>query len=87
MAYAIELAPTARRYLSKLSQPLRRRISRAIEALAEDPRAPTASKLRGVKELHRVRVGDYGIVYQIREEVLLVLVVRIGHRTDVYRKV
>jgi mRNA interferase RelE/StbE len=53
-------------------------------ALACDPR-PEGCKLLKVEKRYRIRVGDYRIVYEIRDEVLLVLVVRIAHRSDVYR--
>ncbi len=55
-----------------------------IEALAEDPRPPGCEKLSGLPR-YRVRQGVYRIVYEIQDDVLLVLVVKIGHRKDVYR--
>ena len=63
----------------------RRRILRAIIALEVNPRPPGAKKLRGESELWRVRVGDYRILYSIEEARLVVLVVKIGHRREVYR--
>ena len=62
-----------------------RRVDARILALAEDPRPPGAKRLAGSEGLHRIRVGDYRVVYAIEDDVLLVLVVRIGHRRDVYR--
>jgi len=53
--------------------------------LANNPRPFGSDKLAGPEELYRVRVGDYRIVYQIQDEALLVLVVKIGHRREVYR--
>ena len=56
-----------------------------MRGLANDPRPPGCDKLAGVENLYRIRVGDYRVVYQIRDEMLLVLVVKIGHRREVYR--
>lgn len=56
-----------------------------IKALAEQPRGPGVEKLVGLDDTYRVRVGDYRILYEIDDGVLLILVVRIGHRRDVYR--
>ena len=60
------------------------RILKCFEALSEDPRAPGCEKLSG-RERYRIRRGIYRIVYEIRDDVLLVVVVRAGHRRDVYR--
>jgi len=60
------------------------RILKCFDALSEDPRAPGCEKLSG-RERYRMRQGIYRIVYEIRDDVLLVVVVRVGHRRDVYR--
>jgi len=60
-------------------------VARKIDALSGDPRPPGVEKLRGAENLWRVRVGDYRIIYTVRDEVVLVLVIRIGHRREVYR--
>jgi mRNA interferase RelE/StbE len=54
--------------------------------LAENPRPHGVESLAGEKGLYRIRASDYRIVYQIRDDALLVLIVRIGHRREVYRK-
>ena len=64
---------------------LQKRIVRALEILAGNPRPPGVVKMAGDDDLWRVRVGDFRIVYEIHDDVLLVLVLRIGHRGDVYR--
>mgnify|MGYP001580816136 FL=1 len=56
-----------------------------MDALAATPRPKGVKKLTGTDDLYRIRVGDYRIVYQIHDDRLIVLVVRIGHRRDVYR--
>jgi len=69
-----------------LPQDVRQRIDARIQSLADNPRPPGVEKLGGEERLYRVRVGDYRVVYSIEDDVLLVLVVRIGHRGEVYRK-
>jgi mRNA interferase RelE/StbE len=83
VSYRVELRPAAVRALKKLDPPIRRRIQGAITLLAEDPRPPAARALRGRPGL-RVRVGDYRIVYTVADDVLLIVVVTVGHRRDVY---
>ena len=61
-----------------------KRILQRIRALADDPRPPGCEKLSG-QERYRLRQGAYRIVYEIHEKVLIVLIVKIGHRRDVYR--
>jgi mRNA interferase RelE/StbE len=86
MTYRIQLAPAAVRQLRKLDPTARRRIQAAIELLADQPRPSGAKKLVGGDGEWRVRTGDFRIVYEIRDEVLLVLVVAVGHRRDIYQR-
>jgi mRNA interferase RelE/StbE len=86
VAYAVVLKPAAVRDLRKLPQDARRRVAARLDALAGDPRPPGVEALQGASDLYRVRVGDYRIVYQVEHKVLVVLVVRIGHRREVYRR-
>jgi mRNA interferase RelE/StbE len=86
VTYRIEVAPAAVRQLRKLDQVARRRIQAAIELLADDPRPAAAKKLVGGGGEWRVRTGDYRIVYEIRDDVLVVLVVAVGHRREIYRR-
>lgn len=82
-AYRVELRPAAARALRKLDPQVQRRIQGAIGLLAQDPRPPGARALQGRPGL-RVRVGDYRIIYTVEDDVLLVVVVRLGHRRDIY---
>ena len=82
-AYRIELRPAATRALRKLDPQVRRRVQGAIALLAQDPRPPGARALQG-RPGFRVRVGDYRIIYMVEDDVLLVVVVTLGHRRDVY---
>lgn len=58
---------------------------KALRALEDDPRSAGCVKLTGSTDLFRLRVGDYRIVYQIQDKVLVVLVIEIGHRREIYR--
>ena len=82
--YAVAFLPSAARVLAKLDLPVRRRIARRIDRLAEDP-SGDAVKLRGADDVWRARAGDYRILYQVQDDRLLIIVIRIGHRRDVYR--
>jgi mRNA interferase RelE/StbE len=84
MTFAIVLAPAAERQLRKFDAPVRRRIQAAIELLADNPRPPRAIQLVGGAGEWRVRTGDYRIVYEIEDDRLVILVLRVGHRRDVY---
>lgn len=86
MAYRIELTSKALRELAALPRDAQQRIDARILALSEEPRPPGSKKLEGEEDLYRIRVGDYRIVYRVDDKVLVVLVVRIGHRREVYRK-
>ncbi len=83
--YRIEVRPAAARALRKLDPNVRPRIQGAIALLAEDPRPPAARLLRG-RPGYRLRVGDYRIIYTVADDLLLVVVVTVGHRRDVYTR-
>jgi mRNA interferase RelE/StbE len=85
MTYEIELAAGVDKQLRRVQKDTRLRLIGAIELLALDPRPPGAKMLRGGERgLWRVRVGDYRVVYTIEDGRLIVLVLRIGHRREVY---
>ena len=85
MSFSIRIKESAAKDLRRVARPDRARIVAAIDRLAETPHLGAALKgdLRG---LRRLRVGDYRIVYEIRDEELVVLVVRVAHRRDAYRR-
>jgi len=86
MAYAVEFSPAAHRQLRKLDPPILKRILHRIEQLEKRPRPKTAKQLQGAThQLYRVREGDYRVVYSIEDKKLIVLIIRIGHRSEVYR--
>ncbi|MDX2025183.1 type II toxin-antitoxin system RelE/ParE family toxin [Microcella sp.] len=83
MSYRIELRPAAVRALKNIDHRDRDRIRGAIALLSDDPWPPAAKPLRG-RPAWRVRVGDYRVIYTIDDGVLLIVVVTLGHRRDVY---
>lgn len=85
MTYRIELRPAAVRALKHIDHQDRDRIRGAIALLGEDPRPPGARALRG-RPGFRVRIGDYRIHYTVHDDVLVVVVVTLGHRRDVYER-
>lgn len=85
MSYAVRLAPAAVRQLRKLPPDARRRIQAAVELLAETPRPPGAKKLSGSSGDWRVRTGDYRIIYEILDSQLIILVVAMGQRREIYK--
>ena len=85
--YRVLIKPSAVKEIEALdSKKDRQRIVRRIQELADDPRPPGCTKLSG-RDRYRVRQGRFRIVYSIEDDVLLVVVVRVGHRKDVYRGV
>ena len=85
MSYQIELRPAAIRGLKQVDHQDRGRIRGAISLLGEDPRPPGAKALKGRPGL-RVRVGNYRIIYTVDDDVLVVAVITLGHRRDVYTR-
>lgn len=87
MSYAIQILPAAQRAMAGLSKPVRRRVDEHILSLADDPRPHGAIPLKGEgKGLCRLRVGDYRILYQVQDGALIVLVIDVAHRREVYRR-
>ena len=86
MTYRIVIDDQALAELAKLPKKIRRQIANKIDKLASNPRPAGFNIIQQNKSLCRIRSGDYRIVYQIRQEQVLVLIVRIGHRKKVYKK-
>ncbi len=84
-AYRIFFRPSADRQLQRLPRDAQRRIVREVAALAHDPRPPGVGNLSGAHDLWRIRIGDYRVVYEIEDDRLVVLVLRVAHRRDLYR--
>ena len=84
-AYRVVLTPAAELQFAKLSYQAREMIAAALMALATNPRPPGCVKLAGAEDLWRIRVRQYRVIYQIHDNQLIVTVVKIGDRKDVYR--
>lgn len=89
MSYCVEFRPAAARNLASLDPFIRRKVLADIEKLADNPRPQGVEKLEAKEKLYRVYVGpgkDYRVIYQIQDETLRIVVVKVGDRKDVYRR-
>ena len=85
MPYSILLAPPAERQLRSFVPAIQKRLVRRMKTLQHDPRPPGVKKLAGEDDLYRIREGDYRIIYTIQDKDLIVLVLKIGDRKEIYR--
>ena len=83
--YDVEISETAEKQLRKLQRDDQRRIARAILALAVEPLPRGSRKLSGYDDVFRIRVGRYRVIYSVSGNRLIVIILKIGHRKDVYR--
>jgi mRNA interferase RelE/StbE len=84
MAYQIKILPAALRELEEIPRSDQRRIKDRIDGLAEDPWPAGVKRLRGTREFLRIRSGNYRIIYTVERDRLTVLIIKVGHRRDVY---
>ncbi len=85
MKYRIEVKRSAAKALKKIPKPERKSISKKIDSLAEKLPNPDITKMKGNNPFHKLRVGNYRIIYEIQDDALLILIVKIGHRKNIYR--
>ncbi|MEL7315348.1 MAG: type II toxin-antitoxin system RelE/ParE family toxin [Cyanobacteria bacterium J06559_3] len=85
MTYRIEFAKNATKQFKALPANEQHRLKPKIDALAAEPRPAGVVKLSGEENLYRIRVGNYRIIYTIEDKQLLVLVLKLGHRREIYR--
>jgi mRNA interferase RelE/StbE len=86
MTYRVEFSRSAEREFDQLPQHVSARLASRINALAANPRPPGVLKLTGrTTDLYRIRVGNYRVVYAIKDDLLVVLIVSVGHRNEIYR--
>jgi mRNA interferase RelE/StbE len=83
--YRLVTTRRAAKDLTALPKAVVRRIDAKILSLAHAPRPTEAVKLKGADALYRLRVGDYRIVYEVQDDVVVIVIVRVGHRREVYR--
>lgn len=86
MPYQVIFRPTAEREIRKLPKEIQTRVVRAAEALAQNPLSHKHEKIQGHEDTYRIRVGDYRIVYEVHDSILIVLVLAVGHRGHIYRR-
>ena len=87
-AYSVELVKSARREFERLPVTVRGRITEALQVLAQNPYSELlkVKKMKGASDLYRVRVGDYRVLYELHDQRLIILVIKIGHRSEVYKR-
>ena len=85
MKYRIEVKRSAAKALKKIPKPDRKRISEKIDSLEEKLPNQDITKMKGDNPFHKVRVGNYRILHEIQDDVLHILIVKIGHRKDIYK--
>lgn len=84
-SYSVELTRTAEKQLRKIAKRYRNRVVDAIRGLADRPRPQGARKLQGYDDVYRIRVAKYRIVYEVIDDRVVVIVLKVGHRKDIYR--
>ena len=87
MQYSIEFRPAVLKSLKQFPKRDLVRIKKKIEELGSNLPAPNTTKMKGNNSFHKVRSGDYRIIYEIHDDSLVILVVKVGHRKEVYRKI
>lgn len=85
-SYRIEFTSAAARQFRKLPSQARSRLQHRIDRLADNPRPPGVVAIKGSSGALRLRVGDYRVIYRVEDDLLVVLVVRVGHRREVYER-
>jgi mRNA interferase RelE/StbE len=85
MKYRIEFSPTAESQFKKLPKEVQTRLKHRIDTLAENPFPRGVKKLSAEENFYRLRIGDYRIIYQVKGKALLILILKLGHRKNVYR--
>jgi mRNA interferase RelE/StbE len=83
--YSVEISRTAEKQLRALTAPDLGKIVRALDGLGNDPHPPGSRKLSGYTDVFRLRVGVYRVLYSVEGNRLVVIILKIGHRKDVYR--
>ncbi len=86
VSYKVVWKRSARKELRKLPKEAIAKIIGLVETLSENPSPPGAKKLAGTENTFRVRAGDYRVVYNLLQGVLVVEVIRVGHRKEIYRR-
>jgi mRNA interferase RelE/StbE len=86
MSFLLEYKSSVRKELRKLAKHDRTAIVQKIQNLGSNPLPEGSAKLKGSSDLFRIRHGDYRVIYQLQKKVLLIIIIRIGHRREIYKK-
>lgn len=84
-SYSIQISATAEKALKKIPKKDLPKVIQAIQSLGPQPFPPGHRKLKGEEDVYRIRQGNYRIIYEVRKSVLLIRVLKLGHRKDIYR--
>ncbi len=84
-SYRVEVSATAEKQIRKLPREDQLRVLQAIRPLATEPTPPGSRKVRGYADVFRIRVGTYRILYRVEGRRLLIIILKIGHRREIYR--
>jgi mRNA interferase RelE/StbE len=85
MSYVLEYKSSVKKELRKLAKHDRTAIVQKIQNLKDNPLPEGSAKLKGSSSLFRIRYGDYRVIYQLENKVLLIIIIRIGHRREIYK--
>jgi mRNA interferase RelE/StbE len=85
MKYRIEFSPTAESQFKELPKEVQSRLQHRIDSMTENPFPRGVKKLSAEENFYRLRIGDYRIIYQVQGKALLILILKLGHRRNVYR--
>ncbi len=86
MKYTVELKKSAAKTIRKLLPSIQKRIVNKLSEIENSLPPSSETKLKGNNPFHRIRVGDYRIIYEIQNDILVILVIKIGHRKDIYKR-
>ena len=83
--HEVQISRTAERQLARLERATQQRVAAAMQALAENPRPRGCRKLQGYEDVYRIRVGRYRLLYSDSDDTVVVVILKVGHRRNVYR--
>lgn len=84
MSYQIFVKPAAQRQIKKLTPAVQKSLIALIESLSADPRPLGCKKLKGRQNEYRARLGNYRVIYSIEDAALVITIIKVGHRRDIY---
>ena len=86
MRYKVEVKRSAAKMLKKVPKADQKRIIKKIDNLAKQLPSPKIAKMKGNNPFHKISVRDYRLIYEIQDDILLILILKISHRKDIYKK-